>query len=111
MASHHRSSSRSSSVSLEIDTTASLQSESTRTNTLVLASIPVSFFEPIVLDALRSHFASYGEIYAWAPLKAFGRAIIVYYDEEAADLAKESCDCLFVDATDFRYVPPSDIVV
>lgn len=105
MAIHKRSSSRNSlsSVSSELKSGELPQTDSTRTNTLVLAAMPASFFEPIVLDALRSHFESYGEIHTWAPLKAFARAIIVYYDEEAAELAKESCDSLFIDATDFRF--------
>ena len=104
MAIHRRSSSRNSlsAVSPELKSDSLPDTESTRTNTLVLASIPASFFEPVVLDALRSHFESYGEIHTWAPLKAFARVIIVYYDEEAAELAKESCDSLFIDATDFR---------
>ena len=91
-----------SSSSPELKSVPLSEPESTRTNTLVLASMPAPFFEAVVLEALQSHFESYGEIHTWAPLKAFARTIIVYYDEEAAELAKESCDSLFIDATDFR---------
>lgn len=69
--------------------------------------MPVSFFNPLILEALRAHFEAFGDIHTWAPLKAFSRVLVIYYDEEAAELAKESCDSLFVDATDFRYVFPS----
>lgn len=109
MAIHQRSSSRGSlspvSPTLSDASLPKTETEPTRTNTLVVASMPASFFEPVVLDALRSHFESYGEIHTWAPLKAFARALVIYYDEEAAELAKESCDSLFIDATDFRCVP------
>ncbi|KAJ3531299.1 hypothetical protein NM688_g7593 [Phlebia brevispora] len=73
----------------------------TRTNTLVIASLPPSFFEHVVLETLRTHFASYGEIHTWAPIKAFARIIVVYYDEDAAEQAKQICDSLQIDETDF----------
>ncbi|KAI0792641.1 Calcipressin [Abortiporus biennis] len=72
----------------------SIPTSPVRTNTLVVTQLPPPFFEPVVLDALRDHFASYGEIHTWAPLKAFARAILVYYSEDDAELAKESCDSL-----------------
>ena len=74
----------------------------TRTNTLVITSLPLSFFEPIVLEALKSHFESYGDVHTWAPLKAFARIIVIYYDEEAAELAKETCDNLRIGETEAR---------
>lgn len=70
-----------------------------RTNTLVVTSLPPSFFEPVVLEALRAHFESYGDVHTWAPLKAFARVFLIYYDEEAAELAKEACDNLYVKET------------
>ncbi|KAH9842473.1 Calcipressin [Rhodofomes roseus] len=70
-----------------------------RTNTLVITQLPATFFEPVVLDALRHHFATYGPVYAWAPLKSFYRIIIVYHSEDDAEHAKESCDHLIVGAT------------
>ncbi|KAI0344986.1 Calcipressin [Trametopsis cervina] len=71
-----------------------------KTNTLVITSLPPSFFAPLVLEALRIHFESYGEIHTWAPLRAFARIMVVYYDEEAVELAKETCDNLRVEETD-----------
>lgn len=50
-----------------------------------------------MLDALRQYFEGFGEIHTWAPLKAFGRILVVYYDEEAVELAKEGSDGLFID--------------
>lgn len=76
----------------------------TRTNTLVITSLPPSFFEPLVLEALRIHFESYGDVHTWAPLKAFARIFLIYYDEEAAELAKETCDNLYVEEMEGRYV-------
>lgn len=75
-----------------------------RTNTLVITSLPLSFFEPVVLEALRTHFESYGDVHTWAPLKAFARIFVIYYDEEAAELAKEICDNLRVGETEARSV-------
>lgn len=74
----------------------------TRTNTLVITSLPPSFFAPAVLEALRTHFESYGEVHTWAPIRAFARIILIYYDEEAAELAKEDCDSILVGETDAR---------
>jgi hypothetical protein len=63
-----------------------------RTNTVTVTSLPKSFFHPLVLDVLRSHFAVYGEINRWIPLQGFGRIIIVYEVEESAESAKQHCD-------------------
>lgn len=52
-----------------------------------------------MLEALRAHFESYGDVHTWAPLKAFARVFLIYYDEEAAELAKEACDNLYVKET------------
>lgn len=62
------------------------------TNTLVLAGIPPSFFHPVIIGALRDHFALYGELHTFAPIRAFGRAIIVYYENHAAEKGKLSLD-------------------
>ena len=69
------------------------------TNTLVVTSLPPPFFHPLVLEALRDHFASYGEIYAWAPLRAFARVILVFKDDADAEMAKAHCDGLTIEAT------------
>ncbi|KZO92399.1 Calcipressin [Calocera viscosa TUFC12733] len=60
------------------------------TNTLIIPNLPPAFFLPSVLEALKQHFASYGELYAWTPLKGFKRILVVYYDVEDAEAARES---------------------
>ena len=62
------------------------------TNTLVVASLPPSFFHPTILGVLREHFALYGALHTFAPIRAFGRAIIVYYENHAAETGKQSLD-------------------
>ncbi|EJD06250.1 Calcipressin [Fomitiporia mediterranea MF3/22] len=74
-------------------------STSSRTNSLVVASLPVAFFHPTVLDALRSYFASFGEIYAWAPIRSFARVILVYYSEDDAENAKAGANGVRLEAT------------
>jgi calcipressin-2 len=64
----------------------------TPTNTLVLASLPLSFFHPVILGALREHFARFGALHTFAPIRAFGRAIIVYYENDAAEQGKRQLD-------------------
>lgn len=86
------------------DLTCSESPSLTRTNTIVITSLPMSFFEPVVLEALRTHFASYGDVHTWAPLKAFARIFVIYYDEEAAEMAKETCDNLRVEESEARSV-------
>ncbi|EJU05891.1 Calcipressin [Dacryopinax primogenitus] len=60
------------------------------TNTLIIPNLPPAFFAPQVLEALKQHFATYGEIYAWTPLKGFKRILVVYYDDDDAEAARES---------------------
>ncbi|KAI0062072.1 Calcipressin [Artomyces pyxidatus] len=74
-------------------------SSPTRTNTLVLTSLPEPYFHPIVMSALRDHFETYGEVHTWAPIRAFGRVILVYRSEEDAEEAKLHCDGIVIDAT------------
>ena len=71
-----------------------------RTNSLVIASLPNTFFIPDVLDALRSYFESFGELYAWAPLKSFSRIVLVFYEDEHAENAKLSTDGLTLEGSD-----------
>lgn len=65
---------------------------SQKTNTITVTGLPKSFFHPLVLDVLRTHFAAYGEINRWVPLPGFGRIIIVYNLEDSAESAKLHCD-------------------
>ncbi|KAF8898211.1 Calcipressin-domain-containing protein [Gymnopilus junonius] len=69
------------------------------TNTLAVTSLPKSFFDPLILDMLRDHFASFGEINQWVPLQGFGRIIIVYEHERDAEMAKQKSDPIVVDPT------------
>ncbi|OSX56251.1 hypothetical protein POSPLADRAFT_1160509 [Postia placenta MAD-698-R-SB12] len=67
-----------------------------RTNTLIITQLPPAFFESVVLETMHHHFATYGSIYAWAPIKSFARIVLVYYSEDDAEHAKQECDYLIV---------------
>lgn len=69
------------------------------TNTLAVTSLPKSFFDPVIMDMLRDHFASYGEINQWVPLPGFGRIIIVYESERRAEMVKRQCDPIVLENT------------
>ncbi|KAJ2974143.1 hypothetical protein NUW54_g11938 [Trametes sanguinea] len=76
-----------------------------RSNTMVIAHLPESFFEPEIQDALRSHFQSYGPLHTWAPIRGLKRVFIVFYSAEDAETAKESNDGLILgDTLDARDV-------
>ncbi|TDL18462.1 Calcipressin, partial [Rickenella mellea] len=68
------------------------------TNTIIVASVPADWFHPRVLDALRKYFEVQGELYAWAPIRAFGRIVAVYYENEDAECAKQAYDHLTIEA-------------
>lgn len=72
------------------------------TNSLVVTNMPAAFFHPLVLEALRDYFSAFGEIYAWAPITAFARIILVYYSEEDAETAKLACDGVKIEVTSER---------
>ncbi|KAJ7700856.1 Calcipressin [Mycena rosella] len=72
------------------------------TNTLAVTSIPKEFFQPLLLDVLRNHFATYGQINRWVPLPGFGRIIIVYTREDDAETAKIHCDPIVLEQTHDR---------
>jgi hypothetical protein len=69
----------------------------TPTNTLALLLPHLSLFAPEILALLRTHYEQYGAIAHWAPVKGFGRVIIVYKDEESAAEAKKDGDRLELD--------------
>jgi len=69
---------------------------SVKTNTLAVTSLPKSFFTSLILDMLRDHFATFGEINQWVPLQGFGRIIIVYESAHHAETAKH-CDPIVLD--------------
>ncbi|KIJ63332.1 hypothetical protein HYDPIDRAFT_113313 [Hydnomerulius pinastri MD-312] len=69
------------------------------TNSLLITQVPRSFFQPVILEALRDYFAVYGEINQWVPLSFFSRIIVVYYNEDSAEQAKCNCDPLIIQPT------------
>ncbi|KAK0185994.1 Calcipressin, partial [Armillaria mellea] len=77
----------------------SSSSSTQRTNSLAVTSLPKTFFHPVVLTVLKSHFESYGEINQWVPLPGFGRIIVVYTEEDHAELAKTECDPIILRGT------------
>ncbi|KAJ7510285.1 Calcipressin-domain-containing protein [Mycena galericulata] len=72
------------------------------TNTLAITSVPKDFFQPLLLDVLRNHFATYGHINRWIPLPGFSRIIIVYTREDDAETAKIHCDPIVLEQTHDR---------
>lgn len=80
--------------------TRSQSTESAPTNTLILTSLPAGFFHPSVLEPLRAHFMSYGDLHTWAPLKGFGRVIVVFWNVEDAERLRKECDGLHVGGHD-----------
>ncbi|KAH9857495.1 Calcipressin [Lenzites betulinus] len=76
--------------------TISRPSSPQRTNTLVITRVPTHFFVPLIQEALRSHFSTYGPLHTWAPIKGLARIIMVYFSEEDAEIAKESNDGLIL---------------
>ncbi|KAJ7886141.1 Calcipressin-domain-containing protein [Mycena olivaceomarginata] len=73
-----------------------------RTNTLAITPMPKEFFQPLILDVLRDHFATYGQLNRWIPLPNFGRILVVYTQEDDAETAKIHSDPIVLDQTDDR---------
>ncbi|KAL1659022.1 Calcipressin-domain-containing protein [Schizophyllum commune] len=95
--SHSRSSSAAHSAHSSPDRTTSGPAT---TNTLAVTRLPASFFDPLILDILRDHFAQYGPINQWAPLSGFGRILVVYERDASAEAAREACGTIVVEPTD-----------
>jgi Calcipressin len=74
------------------------------TNSVAITSLPKNFFDPLILEMLRTHFANYGEINQWVPLPGFGRIIVVYQEDHSAERAKLLCDPIALQATEAQYV-------
>jgi hypothetical protein len=68
-----------------------------QTNTLALLLPHLALFESPQLRLLKEHYSQFGNIVHWAPVKGFGRVIIVYATDEEAALAKKEGDRLFLD--------------
>ncbi|KAJ7191521.1 Calcipressin-domain-containing protein [Mycena haematopus] len=73
-----------------------------RTNTLALTPLPKEFFQPLILNLLRDHFATYGQLNRWVPLPGFGRIIVVYMQEDDAETAKIHSDPIVLEQKDDR---------
>ena len=71
-----------------------------------MTQVPSQFFHPLVINVMRHHFATFGEINRWVPLASFGRIMVVYRDEDDAERAKLQCDPLILEASYDRYAPP-----
>jgi calcipressin-2 len=67
------------------------------TNTLALLLPHLSLFAPPILDLLKDHYSTYGPLAHWAPVKGFGRVILVYEENEDAARAKREGDWLHLD--------------
>jgi hypothetical protein len=68
-----------------------------RTNTAALLLPHLALFAPPILQILRDHYENYGKIAHWAPVKAFGRVIIVWEEVEFCQEAKRQGDFLKLD--------------
>ncbi|WRT70556.1 uncharacterized protein IL334_007554 [Kwoniella shivajii] len=67
------------------------------TNTLALLLPHQALFSPPILQLLKDHYGLFGEIIHWAPVKAFGRVLIVFASEEDAENTKKEGDWLKLD--------------
>ncbi|KAI5984191.1 Calcipressin [Pisolithus marmoratus] len=66
------------------------------TNSLIITQVPLNFFEPIILRALREYFTVYGEIVHWVPISCLSRILLVYNDVESVEQAKANSDPLVI---------------
>ncbi|KAK6906777.1 calcineurin-binding protein [Kwoniella mangroviensis CBS 10435] len=69
------------------------------TNTLALLLPNQALFSPPILALLKDHYGLFGDIVHWAPVKGFGRAIVVFATNEDAERAKKEGDWLKLDLT------------
>jgi len=74
------------------------------TNTAALLLPHQALFAPPILQILRDHYETYGRIAHWAPVKGFGRVIIVWDEVEGFERAKREGDYLKLDVD----LPPQD---
>ena len=67
------------------------------TNTAALLLPHQALFAPPILQILRDHYETYGRVAHWAPVKGFGRVIIVWEEVEGFERAKREGDYLKLD--------------
>ena len=82
--------------SLSLPPIPSLDPEPTNTYALLLPHL--SLFGPDILHLLRRFYEKFGPIRHWAPVKAFGRVIIVWDEVDDASQAKKQGDWLELDS-------------
>jgi hypothetical protein len=80
-----------------LDSSRSSDRPATSTNTLALLLPHLALFSPPVLALLKGYYEQYGQIRVWAPVKGFGRVIVVYATEGEAAKAKQEGDWLELD--------------
>ena len=86
------------------------------TNTLIVTGISRSFFQnPVMISILERHFQLFGRVHSWAPLPSFGRIMVVYYDDEDAERARQDFDATALRHTHDWYVlldpcPPPPLI-
>ncbi|ORY35844.1 Calcipressin-domain-containing protein [Naematelia encephala] len=73
------------------------ESEPEPTNSYALLLPHPALFSPPILTLLRDYYEQYGKIAHWAPVRGFGRAIIVWEQVEGARRAKQGGDWLKLD--------------
>lgn len=72
--------------------------EEEETNTLALLLPHTSLFAAPILELLRSYYeTNFGRIAHWAPVKGFGRVIVVFESTDSGERAKRHGDRLWLD--------------
>ena len=75
------------------------------TNTLIIAGISRSFFQnPSLISILERHFQLFGHVHSWVLLPSFGRIMVVYYDDQDAERARQDFDTTALRHTHDWYV-------
>lgn len=81
------------------------KSSSPMTNTLVVTGISRPFLQnPTMVSILERHFQQFGRVHSWVPLPNFGRIMVVYFDEEDAERARQDLDATALKHTHDWYV-------
>ncbi|KAG8832243.1 carbohydrate-binding module 1 protein [Serendipita sp. 399] len=85
------------------------------TNTLIITPLPLQFFEPRILDALKSHFASFSTTFLhrrspYSPVRALGPGADIWGDAGASnsDLFEDENDIIPEDSPEgdlYSFVP------
>ena len=79
-----------------------------QTNSAALLLPHVALFDPSILAILQDHYASFGSLAHWAPVKGFGRVIVVWDEIASAERALKEGDYLRLDV-DFEQLAQSGV--